>query len=445
MRTLLALAVLLLPAAARAEEWPGWRGPRGDGTSTETGVPDRWSATENVRWKVPVPGKGHSSPVVWGDRVFLTTCLEDKGERVLLCLDRKSGKTLWQRVVLTAALERKHSLNSYASSTPVTDGKHVWVSFLAYPNMEVACYDLDGHQVWQRSPGKLLSVHGFCSSPVLHKDMVILNGDQDAPAYLVALDKNTGAERWRIDRPNRTRSYCTPIFIPSPGQPGVTQMVLSGSKSVTGYDADTGKLLWVIDGPTEQYVASLVYLDGVLFLTTGFPQRHLMGINPAGRGNLTDTEYVLWHVGNKVNGERGASYVPSPVAAGGLFYVVSDAGYVSCLEAKTGRRLWMKKLGRRHSASPVLVEGKLFFPDDDGTTWVLAAGREFKVLAKNGLGEECYASPAVSRGQMFVRTLHHLWCVGDDKGASGRATPTPGAEGTPGTRHPPGSRARPGL
>jgi outer membrane protein assembly factor BamB len=419
MRTAL-LAVLLLPAAARAEEWPGWRGPRGDGTSTETGVPYRWSATENVRWKVPIPGKGHSSPIIWGDRVFLTTCLEEKGERVLLCLDRKSGKTLWQRVVLTAPLERKHSLNSYASSTPVTDGKHVWVSFLAYPNMEVACYDRDGHKVWQRSPGKLLSVHGFCSSPVLHKDLVILNGDQDAPAYLVALDRATGAERWRVDRPNRTRSYCTPIFIPSPGQPGVTQMVLSGSKCVTGYDADTGKLLWIIDGPTEQYVASLVYLDGVLFLTTGFPQRHLMGINPAGRGNITDTEYVLWHIGNKANGERGASYVPSPIAAGGLFYVVSDAGYVSCLEAKTGQRLWMKKLGRRHSASPVLVEGKLFFPDDDGTTWVLPVGRDFKVLAKNALGEACYASPAVSRGQVFVRTLHHLWCLGDDQKAAQR-------------------------
>jgi outer membrane protein assembly factor BamB len=418
--TLLSLAVLLLSAAARAEEWPGWRGPRGDGTSTETGTPWRWSATENVRWKVPVPGKGHSSPVVWGDRLFLTTCLEDKGERVLLCLDRARGKTLWRRVVLTAPLEKKHSLNSYASSTPVTDGKHVWVSFLAYPNMQVACYDIDGHKVWQRSPGKLLSVHGFCSSPVLHKDMVILNGDQDAPAYLVALDKTTGAERWRIDRPNRTRSYCTPIFIPSPGQPGVTQMVLSGSKCVTGYDADSGKRLWIIDGPTEQYVASLVYQAGVLFLTTGFPQRHLMGINPAGRGNLTDSEHVLWHVGNKANGERGASYVPSPLAAGGLFYVVSDAGYVSCLEAKTGQRLWMKKLGRRHSASPVLVEGKLFFPDDDGTTFVLRAGRDFEVLAKNGLGEACYASPAVSRGQMFLRTLHHLWCIGDDKKAARR-------------------------
>ncbi len=151
--TLLCLAVLLLPAAARAEEWPGWRGPRGDGTSTETGVPTRWSATQNIRWKVPVPGKGHSSPVVWGDRLFLTTCLEDKGERVLLCLDRRSGQTLWQRVVLTAPLERKHQLNSYASSTPVTDGKHVWVSFLAYPRMVVACYDLDGNEVWRVSPG----------------------------------------------------------------------------------------------------------------------------------------------------------------------------------------------------------------------------------------------------------------------------------------------------
>src|SRR5262245_47944447 len=154
--TVVLTSLVFLTSTVRAEDWPGWRGPRGDGTSSDKGLPRTWSATENVRWKTPIPGKGHSSPIVWGDRVFVTTCLENKGERVLMCLDRRDGKVLWQQVVLEARLERKHSLNSYASATPVTDGKHVWVAFLASPDMQVACYDFDGKRIWMRSPGKLL-------------------------------------------------------------------------------------------------------------------------------------------------------------------------------------------------------------------------------------------------------------------------------------------------
>ncbi len=404
----------LLTGVVRAEDWPGWRGPRGDGTSSERGIPQTWSQTDNIRWKTPIPGKGHSSPIVWGERVFVTTCLEGKGERVLMCLDRRDGKVLWQQVVLTAKLEKKHPLNSFASATPVTDGKHVWVAFLAYPDMQAACYDFDGKQVWMRSPGKLLSVHGFCSSPILHKNLVILNGDQDAKAYLVALDKTTGEERWRIDRPNRTRSYCTPILIHSKARPNVTQLVLSGSKCVTGYDADTGELLWIIDGPTEQYVASLVYLDDVLFLTTGFPEYHLMGINPDGSGNITKSKFVRWHIPHKINRREGASYVPSPIAANGHFYVVSDVGYLSCLETRTGKRLWKEKLGKHHSASPVLAEDRLYFLDDDGVMFVLKASDQFEVLHKNKLDEECYASPAIAHGQIFIRALHNLYCIGEE-------------------------------
>jgi outer membrane protein assembly factor BamB len=403
---------VLSTCVAHAENWPGWRGPRGDGTSIEKGLPLTWSETHNVRWKIPLPGKGHSSPIVWGDRVFLTTCIEDKGERVLICLDRRDGSILWQRVVLVAPLEKKHPLNSYASATPVTDGRHVWVAFLAYPNMQVACYDFNGKMVWMRSPGKLLSIHGFCSSPILHKNLVILNGDQDAEAYLVALDKDTGTERWRVDRPNRTRSYCTPLLIHAKNKPDVTQLVLSGSKCVAAYDADTGKRLWILDGPTEQYVASLVFLDDVLFLTTGFPEFHLMGISPEGEGNITRSKYIRWHIPHKINGRDGASYVPSPIAAGGYFYVVSDTGYVSCLEPQTGKRLWKKKLARHVSASPVLADGHLYFVDDDAVTYVLKADGQFTVLHQNKLDDECYASPAVSQGQLFIRGLHNLYCIG---------------------------------
>ncbi len=315
-------------------------------------------------------------------------------------------------MVLTARLEAKHPLNSHASATPATDGKHVWVAFLDYPQMQVACYDLAGNKLWQRSPGKLLSRHGFCSSPVPYKDMIILNGDQDDDGYLVALDRATGEERWRVQRPNRTRSYCTPLLLHSRGRPGITQLVLSGSRCLASYDADTGKLLWIHQGPTEQYVASLVATDGVLFLTTGFPEHHLMGFDPDGSGDITDSKYVLWHVPDAVNGDRGAAYVPSPLAYDGHFWVVSDSGYLSCLEARTGKRLWMKKLGRRHSASGLLADGHLYFTDDDGQTFVLKATPKFELVARNSLGEECYASPAVSGGQIFLRTLHHLYCLG---------------------------------
>jgi outer membrane protein assembly factor BamB len=415
MNRLLALCAFLplLVVPAQAEEWPSWRGPRGDGTSLEKGVPVTWNAREHIRWKTPLPGVGHSSPVIWGDRIFVTSCVDGDGQRLLLCLDRRDGKVLWEREVLRAPLEKKHKLNSFSSSTPCTDGRHVWVTFLEYPQMRVFCYTVDGGLVWQANPGKLLSVHGFCTSPILHRDLVILNGDQDAEAYIVALEKTTGKERWRIDRPNKTRSYCTPILIESPGHPGVTQLVLSGSKSVTGYDADTGKLLWLINGPTQQYVASLVYLDNTLFLTTGFPEHHLMGISPDGTGDITRSDYIRWHIGHKENGARGASYVPSPIAANGHFFVISDPGYLGCLETKTGKRLWMEKLGKHHSASPVLVDGHFYFPDDDGVTWVVKANDKFEVVAKNPLGEEVYASPAVSRGQMFIRALHHLYCIGN--------------------------------
>jgi len=408
MRTLgLAAGAALLaasPLAAPAEEWPCWRGPRGDGTSRETGIPVRWSATENVRWKVPIPGRGYSSPIVWGDRIFLTTCEERKKERLLLCLARADGKLLWQRMVLRSALEKKNRLNSYASSTPATDGKHVWVTFMEWPSqrIQVVCYDVAGKEVWRRSPGELRSMHGYCSSLLLHRDTVILNADQDAVAYIVAFDQATGAERWRIDRPNRTRSYCPPVIYDLAGK---KQLVLSGSKCVASYDPDTGRQHWIIDGPTEQFCASLVHTRGILFLTGGWPTLHLLGIRPDGAGNVTNS-HVLWHV------RKHASYVPSPIAEGEHFFVVSDRGKASCLAARTGTYLWTEQLGRHHSASPVSAEGRLYFLDDDGRTHVVRAAAKFELLATNPLGEKCFASPAISRGRVFLRASRHLYCIG---------------------------------
>lgn len=403
------LVALLLGTPALAGEWPGWRGANGDGHSQESSVPTRWSATDNVAWKVPVPGKGHSSPVIFGDRVFLTSALEKEQKRVLLCLDRRTGKTLWEKTVVTSQLEQKHNLNSYASATPVTDGRHVWVSFFEQPRIVLACFDVDGNEKWRVSPGSFSSIHGFCSSPVLYKDTVILNGDQDADAYLVAFDRNTGKERWRTDRPNKTRSYCTPIFIEHQGR---KQMVLSGSRSVCSYDPDTGRPIWWMAGPTEQFVATLVYADGLLFVTGGFPDYHILAIDPSGTGDVLKT-HIKWR------DHRGAAYVPSPVTAGGHFFIVSDNGIGSCFENKTGEVKWKERLGRRHSASAVAAGGNIYFLDDDGETFVVKASPEFELVSQNSLGEAAFASPAISRGQLFIRTTGHLWCIG--KPAEGQA------------------------
>ena len=399
----IALALLALPLSA--EDWPTWRGPRSDGTSTETGIPVRWDATENIAWKTPIPGIGHSSPIVFGDRVFVTSFIEDGGKRSLFCLDRKTGKTLWERVVLTSPPERKHKFNSHASSTPATDGRHVWVPFLQAPDIRLVCYDMDGKEAWRASPGTFKSVHGFCSSPLLYKDLVIVNYDQDDVAFIVAYDKATGKERWRADRPNRTRSYCAPIIRDAAGK---TQMVLTGSKCVASYDPATGKQHWIIDGPTEQFVASPVFAEGLFFITGGYPQHHFLAIRPDGSGNVTQT-HIAWHDDSDF---KAVSYVPSPIAHGKYFFVVSDVGVASCLEAKTGKCLWREQLGRHHWPSPVSAENHLYFLDDDGNTFVLDAGPKFEVLAKNPIAEECYASPAISHGQIFLRTVTNLWCIG---------------------------------
>jgi outer membrane protein assembly factor BamB len=401
----LAVAIFLLlvmPAALLAEEWPGWRGPRGDGTSLEPTAPLRWTAEENVFWKTPIPGVGHSSPVVWGERIFLTTCLEKEGQRVLLCLDRRDGKIIWTRTVLQAPLEDKHKLNSYASSTPATDGKHVWVSFLQFPAMIVSCYDMDGTLVWKKSPGTFFSKHGFCSPPILYKNLLILNGDQDAQGYLVALDRNTGGQVWRTDRPNCTRSYCPPLIAKAAGR---MQLVMTGSLCVASYDPDTGKQLWIIDGPTEQFVASMVIANDLFYLTAGYPTYHAMAIRPDGQGNVTNT-HVQWHE------TKGAGYVPSPIVQGKDLFLVNDGGIGTCFDGFTGKRLWQERLGKHHSASPIAAAGRLYFVADDGMTYVVAAGDKFQLLAKNPLNEDCFASPAISGGQIFIRTAQHLYCIG---------------------------------
>jgi len=410
---LCAMAVVIATGGnLQAENWPGWRGPRGDGTSLEEGVPTRWSSDENIAWKVAVPYLGHASPVVWGDLLFLVGTDLASHDRMLVAYSRTGGQPKWKKSVVQSPLEEKHPLNSFASSTPVTDGKLVYVSFLDRGQMLVAAYDFEGNERWLVRPGVFSSKHGYCSSPVIFEDKLIVNGDHDGDAYLVALDRGTGATKWKTPRENRTRSYCTPIIREIGGR---TQMLLSGSLCVASYDPRNGSRHWIIDGPTEQFVASLVYSHDLVFVTGGFPEMHVLTIKPTGKGKIDDG-HVVWHHKGKM-----ASYVPSPIAAGDYILVASDHGLATCLDARDGTVQWSKQLSRHYSASLVAAGGLVYFLDDAGVTQVVRPGKEFEAVAVNRLfeaaesddqKESCSASPAVSQGQIFVRTDKALYCIG---------------------------------
>jgi outer membrane protein assembly factor BamB len=419
----LSLLFALSPLLLLAENWPQWRGPRLDGTSQDTGFPI--SADGNVTWRAELPGSGHASPIVWQDRLFTVAALPKNEERVLLCLDRASGKLLWQSIVLKAPAEGIHKLNSLASSTPATDGERVFTAFLdntptdatrkandgrEIPKGEVpkgtvviSVHDFSGRQLWQVRPGLFSSKHGFCSSPILFEDKVIVNCDHDGDGYILALSKTDGKELWRIERPNKTRSYCVPLIREIGGR---VQMVLSGTMCVTSYDPHTGKLLWIINGPTEQFVASIVYSDqtGLLYMTGGFPEHHLLAIKPDGSGNVTDT-HIVWRT------NKGVAYVPSPIVEGSHFLIVSDSGVAHCFDAKSGEIEWEERL-REHHASLTSAEGRVYFINDFGILRTVQPDKAYKLVAESELKEKVFASPAMSEGQIFIRTDKSLICLG---------------------------------
>ncbi len=422
MRTLLLSA--LLACSAHAENWPQWRGPRTDGTSLDKGFPVKIEEANTV-WRTTLPGEGHASPIVWNNRVFVVACLDDSQDRVLLTLDRANGKILWQRAVVHSPIERIHKLNSHASSTPATDGQRIYTSFLDQSETEqtreantlhppqsgdapkgtvvISAHDFEGRQVWQVRPGLFSSKHGYCSSPVLYKDKVIINCDHDGDGFMVALARDTGRELWRIKRPNNTRSYCVPLIRTLAGR---DQMVLSGTKCITSYDPNTGALIWEIDGPTEQFVASLVYSDstGWLYMTGGFPEHHFMAIRPDGNGNVTQT-HVQWHT------NKGVSYVPSPLVLGDRLFNVSDSGIGHCFDAKTGDVLWTERM-KEHHASLTSAEGIVYFVNDFGTLRAVKDGPQYECVGQSEISEKIFASPALSDGQLFVRGEKTLMCVG---------------------------------
>jgi outer membrane protein assembly factor BamB len=397
-----------LPKAAPGD-WPWWRGPALDGISPERRAPTQWSSTENVVWRGVVPGRGHSSPVVCGGRVFLTTADESAGKQLVLAYDRRTGKLLWSTPVHEGGFLRLNPKNSHASATPACDGERLYSAFINHVGLHVTATDLDGKVLWQKEAGPFQSEHGYGSSPVLYGPLVIVNGDSLKGSFLAALDRRSGKVAWRVDRPSTGRhgSYATPVVARLAGKP---QLILTGMGETTSYDPETGKRLWWCTGPAEVTACTAACSDTLVFATGGFPQKELLAIRADGSGDVTQS-HVVWRT------NKGVTYVPSPLYHDGRLYVVNDGGTATCFEAATGRQLWQERLPGGFSASPVLVGDLLYVTSEAGKTFVLRAGPKFEVVGGNDLGEASLATPAVCGGQVYLRTTQHLYCIGGPAGA----------------------------
>ncbi len=401
--TLLFTLVYFVFTFANAENWPGWRGPKGDGTSSETNVPVEWSTTKNVVWETEVPGLGYASPTIWGERLFTVTALIETHEKVLLCYDTNNGKLLWKSTVVDTPFEGKHNDNSFASGTPVTDGELVYVSFLDGDNVVVAAYDFSGKQVWIQKSGTFSSPHGYSCSPTLYNDKVIINGNSLGDSFAAALDKKSGQIIWKIPHPNVAHSFSTPIFRNIAGK---MQMIFLGNKEVASYNPDNGEKYWYINGPSEDFCSSPVYDEksGLLLISSAWPQRHLLAINADGSGDVTETK-IVWR------STAGAYYVPSPVIVGDYLISTMTNGQVHCIEIATGTILWKENLGKQYP-SAVTANGLVYIPNDDGVISVIKPGPVFDLVAKNDMQEHMNASPAISNGKIYLRTDSNIYCIG---------------------------------
>jgi outer membrane protein assembly factor BamB len=392
--------------AVAAKYWPRWRGPSGQGQVPDGPYPDRWSASQNIVWRATVAGRGNSSPIVWGDRIFLTTA-HDGGQRLsLVCFRRSDGKQLWEAFVPQSGFERGHPKNGHASATPVTDGRRVYASFGSHGLLAV---DFDGKMAWHRPVGRIANYHGSAGSPALYKDRLFLYQDHDGSeaggSFVAAFDTATGKELWRTPRDARV-GWGTPVVITAGGR---DELIVSSQRRVHAYDPATGKELWSAAGNTFEVIPTPVVGHGLVYCASG-RAGPTMAIRPGGSGDVTST-HVAWSVA------KGSPFVPSPMLVGDVLYLVNDMqSIVTAYEAKSGALLFQGRLGteRREgfSSSPVAVNGQVFFTNDDGETFVLKASRTFELSHVNQLGEAVLASPALVDGRWYFRTASSLVAIG---------------------------------
>jgi outer membrane protein assembly factor BamB len=441
----LALIVVLnwlasTPTAVSDDNWPQWRGPDGLGISTATSYPDEWSATRNVAWKTAVPGRGHSSPIVWKDRIFLTTSVE--GAKApddhkapdhlgfdlkpgylhpdsvgvdhlytlqVLAYDATSGKPLWQRTVYDGAMfDNRHRKNTYASSTMATDGTAVYAFF---ESAGLYAFDFEGRLLWKKSFGGIAKAGmGPGTSPVIFENLLILQCDQEmgTGSFIVALDRKDGSEVWRQARTTR-RSWATPLIVRTAGR---VEMIASGAEVVVSYDPRTGKELWRANGTESHPIPSAVAGDGLVFLSAGSSAKRAMAIRLGGNGDLTDSTAVVWKY------RKGAAYVPSPILRAPYFYLMSDTGIITCLEAATGKVVYeggRPPVPATFTASLVSYGDYLLATSEDGDTFVIKAGPTYEVLRTNAIGEPVYASLALANDTIYIRGAEHLFAIRADR------------------------------
>lgn len=393
------LAALLAGAPLPAADWPRWRGPDGNGVSTESPLPLTWSVTDNVRWKVPLPGEGMSSPIVVGDRVFVTAAEKEGTRRLLIALDRATGRTLWTHSLTHDDPERANFNTGHAAPTPACDGRRV---VAAFGNAGVVCCDLDGHQLWHHKFEPFDTELGLASSPVIDDGRVYLVCDHDGDrfrtfdSFLLALDLGTGRVAWKAERRDLGRSWSTPILVPASGS---RLLIVAGQDRLRAYDPDTGAERWSVEGLTGWVAPSPVFAHGLILATSG-KNGPVLAVRPG------EKPAVVW------KHDTGGPYVCSPVCYGDYLYVVTEAGILTCYEAATGNVTYRERLTGKFTASPVAGDGKVYLMNEAGTTFVVEAGPKFRVLATNALGEPVWASPAIANGDVFLRTEKHLFRIG---------------------------------
>lgn len=392
------------PEGEGVKYWPRWRGPSGQGVVAPGGYADQWSDSENVLWKAEVPGAGNSSPIIWADRLFLTSSADEGKKRSILCLDRKNGKLLWEAAAPDANPEKIQPKNGFASGTPSTDGERVWAYF---GNHGLMCVDFAGKLLWHQGFGEMDAYHGTSCSPLLYQDRVIVYQDHrsQSGSFVAAFDKKTGKQLWKTPRKEKV-GWGSPVAIRAGTR---DEIIVSSEYRVYAYDPSNGQVLWYTGGNLVEVTPTPVAGHGLLFCCSGRVGPTL-AIIPGGQGDVTKT-HVQWSV------NTGSPFIPSPLLYGDYLYTVNDIVSIArCFEAKTGKQLWQERLGAavKHgfSSSPIGVDNKVYFSNDAGETYVLQAGPEFKLLHVNRLNAPTLATPALLDGKWYWRAGKQLLCIG---------------------------------
>jgi outer membrane protein assembly factor BamB len=402
---------LCLTSIAQADNWPHWRGEAGNGVSTTAKPPTTWSATKNVKWKVAVPGLGSGSPVIWEDKVFVTSAVgSGKGQALdftLYCFNRKTGDVLWKKVAVTATPHQgTHQTNGYASASPCTDGERVYAHF---GSRGLYCYTMDGDLKWKRDdfpPMNTRNSFGEGSSPTLEGDKILVPWDHEGASFLYALNKLTGKEIWKTPRESAT-CWATPLVVEHAGK---KQVVMNGQKIARAYDLETGKELWHCSGQTERPAASPVAANGLVFVGSGFRGAYLGAMKLDGRGDIKGTKNVAWEI-DKDTPDVGSFLLSS----GRIYYFKDKAGVLTCVDAATGTRHYgpVRTGLQVIYASPVAAGGYVYLTDRSGTTVVIKDSDKFEIVATNSVGETVDATPAPVDRELFIRGEKHLFCIAE--------------------------------